>query len=202
MNAVSKPRWFHLTPDRLLLALLPVWGGLFLADHFHWLPKGYAVLLAVTILFVALFVALWFAAAAIFRWRFQYGLCTLLLAMLLTSVGMSWLVVEMERARRQREVLDEIAKLGGKVFYDNIVRSSKLVNWNPPAPVRVAAGWDGSAIRLLRSLLGDDFFCECPVVVLLNDDDDTHKFDTALKRLKAMTPFTMSGYYGHALDDN
>ncbi len=35
----SKPkrRWFHLTPGRVLFALLPIWGGLFLCEHFRWL---------------------------------------------------------------------------------------------------------------------------------------------------------------------
>ena len=50
-SAVPKPsvRWFHLTPDRVVLALLAVEGLLWLSERLGWLAwhKGYAVLTAV-----------------------------------------------------------------------------------------------------------------------------------------------------------
>ena len=51
------------------------------------------------------------------RW-FQYSLRTLLLLMLLVSIGMSWVAVRMQRARRQREAVKGIERLGGGVMYD------------------------------------------------------------------------------------
>ena len=48
MNATPNPRlcWLRLTPHRVLLALLPVWGALLLSVYFGWLGNGCPVLLA------------------------------------------------------------------------------------------------------------------------------------------------------------
>jgi len=47
------------------------------------------------------------------RW-YQYSLRTLLLVMLLASVGISWFAVKMQRARKQREAVEAIRGLGGR----------------------------------------------------------------------------------------
>jgi hypothetical protein len=48
-----KPRWYRLTPDRLLMALLPMVGVLLLSEWFRWFPfnehKGWTVLIAVAV---------------------------------------------------------------------------------------------------------------------------------------------------------
>ena len=113
-TAKSQRRWFHLTPERLLLALLPIWGVLFLAEHLRWLPKGYPVLLAVTSMVVILvLLVLWLAVALMFRRRFQYSLRSLLLVMLLASFGMSWAAVELRAVRRQKEAVDAVESWAG-----------------------------------------------------------------------------------------
>jgi hypothetical protein len=81
------------------------------------------------------------------RW-FQYSLRSLLLLMLLVSLGMSWFAVRMQRARQQKAAVEEIRNLGGDVQYDYEVQQSgtPLPNAGPHGPV-----W-------LRDLLGEDFF--------------------------------------------
>lgn len=80
-TGVPKPgpthRWFHLTPDLAVLALLAVEVLLWLSERFDWLPwhKAYAVLTAVAaVAAVLMLMAVWFAVALIFRWRFQFSL--------------------------------------------------------------------------------------------------------------------------------
>ena len=50
MADASERRWFHVTPDRLILALLPVEGLLWLSERFQWFAfnehKGWTVLIA------------------------------------------------------------------------------------------------------------------------------------------------------------
>jgi hypothetical protein len=51
------------------------------------------------------------------RWC-QYSLRTLLLGVLLASIGMSWFTPRIQRARKQREAVEAIERLGGEVLYD------------------------------------------------------------------------------------
>ena len=51
------------------------------------------------------------------RW-FQYSLRTLLLVMLLASVGMSWFSVQMRRAEKQQAAVRAISEAGGGAVYD------------------------------------------------------------------------------------
>jgi hypothetical protein len=64
-------RWSHLTPDRLILALLLIVETLlWLSEHFGWLAwhKGYAVLTAVAAVgMVLLLTLLRFVVALLFR---------------------------------------------------------------------------------------------------------------------------------------
>ena len=89
------------------------------------------------------------------RW-YQFSLRTLLVLVLLASVGMSWLAVRMQRAKRQREAVEEIRRLGGEVMYDHkwIAPGSSIPNPEAPGPA-----W-------LRKLLGDDFFASVTWVAL------------------------------------
>ena len=45
--APPKRRWFHLTPDRLVLVLLAVEGSLLFAERFGWCGRGWPVLISV-----------------------------------------------------------------------------------------------------------------------------------------------------------
>ncbi len=69
------------------------------------------------------------------RW-FQFSLRTLLVFVLIASIGMSWLAVRKERVRRQLEAVKAIQKAGGCVGYEEAE--------TPVSP------W-------LRELLADDF---------------------------------------------
>jgi hypothetical protein len=80
------------------------------------------------------------------RW-FQYSLRSLFVLTLLASIGMSWVAVRMQRARRQREAVEAIQSLGGGVFYDYQKGSSICRPQGQPR----APAW-------LRNLLGDHFF--------------------------------------------
>lgn len=93
------------------------------------------------------------------RW-YQYSLRTLLIVMVLASVGMSWLTVKMRRAARQREAVEAIRKLGGWVVYD--YQSGSAARPTPPGPA-----W-------LRRLLGDDFFAEVTDVQVNREAGLTH----------------------------
>ncbi len=61
----------------------------------------------------------------------------MLIAILVISLPLSWLGVRMERARRQREAVEVIERLGGSVTY---------------APTEL------SVPKWILELLGDDFF--------------------------------------------
>ena len=61
------------------------------------------------------------------RRRFQYSLRTLLLFMLLVSIGLSWFTVKMQQASRQREAVEAIRELSGWVGYDTGIRAPKWV---------------------------------------------------------------------------
>ena len=147
-----KPRWFHPTPARLLAVLLAVEGILFLSKP--WFPKGYAVLIAIAAVGVAMvLMLLWFVLALCLHWRFQFSLRSLLVATVAVAIPFSWLAVEIRRAERQRDVAKGILQFGVGFGYD--YQLPRLSNARPPAPA-----W-------LRMLLGDDFFANIAGVVLV-----------------------------------
>jgi Leucine-rich repeat (LRR) protein len=79
----------------------------------------------------------------------------LLVLMTAVAVACSWLAVEMQRAERQRNAVEAIARDSRDVWYDYQVDTPPcLMNKRakPPAPA-----W-------LRHVLGDDFFCDTAVV--------------------------------------
>lgn len=107
------------------------------------------------------------------RW-FQFRLWTLLAAVLVLSLPLSWFAMRMERARKQREAVEAIEKAGGHTGFslnDLIARSSTR------KPERT---W-------LRGLLGDDFFD--PVLqayMSTNTSNDDLEHLKALPRLRIL----------------
>ena len=129
------------------------------------------------------------------RW-YQYRLRSLLILMVLVSIGMSWFAVKMQRARRQKAAVEAIRKLKETVEYEWESRSSSKTERPGPA-------W-------LRSLLGDDFLAAVVMVDLYRsatDGDlehleglaqlrelhlsDTEVTDTGLTHLKGLTQLRM-----------
>ncbi len=106
------------------------------------------------------------------RW-FQYSLRTLFIAVFLVSIGMSWVAVRIERARREREAAAALMKLGGYVLYDYQQDQSgnSLPVADPPGP-----GW-------LRNILGENFFATVVCVYL----DSSAQRDSDLAPLKELT---------------
>lgn len=85
------------------------------------------------------------------RW-FQYSLWTLLIVITLCAVSCSWLALKLRQARRQRETVAAIEKLGGNVRYDEWFGRDSDQSTRTPAPA-----W-------LYNLLGDGFFRTVTVV--------------------------------------
>lgn len=93
------------------------------------------------------------------RW-FQYSLRTLLLLVLLVSVGMSWFAVKLERARRQRAAANAIVASHGRVYYGfELDAAGKPVKGNLP----FAPAW-------LRKYFGDDLFNDVTAIEILTDE--------------------------------
>jgi hypothetical protein len=100
------------------------------------------------------------------RW-YQYSLRTLLIIVTLFAVACSWFAVKMQQAKRQREAVEEILRLGGILLYDyetfefagsvHISGSPTIVN-EPSTPL-----W-------LRNLLGRDFFYNVITVLVYSED--------------------------------
>ena len=107
------------------------------------------------------------------RRRFQFSLRTLLLVMLLASLGASWFAVKMRMAKRQREAVRAMRKLGGCVIYDY-----ECVD--PAVPL--GPEW-------LHSVLGEDYFGTVLYVYLKN----TQATDAAMAHLEGMSQLRSLG---------
>ena len=153
METPEKRRWFRPTPGWLVLGSLAATGLLFLSERWRWFwfneHKGWTVLVAVAAVgAVLLAMLLWLLVALVFRWRFQFGIRTLLVMVVAVALPCSWLSWEMQKARQQREAIAEIAE---PVYgYDWQVDENfnwRYVDHSPTPP------W-------LQRSLGDDFFCD------------------------------------------
>ena len=148
------------------------------------------------------------------RHWFQYRLRTLLIAMRLASIGMSWFAARMQRAKRQREAVKAIlSNRGCDVVYDNdsrdvyspdLDRLAAAVMGKPP-PVPPPAPW-------IEVLLGRDFnraavgvgiplshvgemlpaVRQLPylqqVRILVEEDDSTEQLQAAIRRVEQAVP--------------
>jgi len=120
----------------------------------------------------------WFAAALIFRRRFQFGIRSLLVFVVAVALPCSRLAAQMRQAKEQKEAVQAISQLGGRVTYDYEYppvppgqSSSRAMH--PPGPA-----W-------LRNLLGADFFAAVVQVTL--DAASSGRFtDADLRHLRAL----------------
>jgi hypothetical protein len=152
-------RWYRLTPARLFTGLLVVQVFLLLSERFRWFwfneKKGWTVLIAVGVVGIAVLVMLiWGLVCLCLRWRFQFGVRSLLVCLLAVSVPLGWFAWELEKARRQREAVEAIVGMDGTVTYDYEVDEK----WTP------IDGVEPSGPAWLRELLGVDFFCTVVIV--------------------------------------
>jgi hypothetical protein len=178
-----KRRWLHPTPGKLLVVLLAAEGILLLSER--WMPKGWAVLIAVAAVGLFLIVMLlWFVLALVFHRRFQFSLRSLLVLTVAVAVPCSWMAAEMRDARKQREVVEEIRKLGGDVeddcqkendpevvLYSGVTGRYRVINAQSPTP------------EWLRKMMGGQFFATVIKVYLLNSPVVT---DTDMEKLKTL----------------
>ena len=145
-------------------------GLLWLSERYPWFwfneKKGWTVLIGVAVVGVTMLIMLlWFVASLLFRWRFQFSIRSLLVLTVAVALPCSWLAVEMQEAKRERESAAAIERLGGRVVWSGLL--------GPAA---------------LRSLLGDDFLQTVDRVDLhgtavTNDESETLKGLTRLQDL-------------------
>ena len=187
-----KSRLLHLSPDRFVLSLLLGVCVLWLSDRFQWFGfnhhKGWTVLIAVAAVGVAFIVMLlWWAAGLIFRWRFQFGIRSLLAFCVACSIAVGWLAVERNRARRQAEVVEWIGTIGGWSQYDWEVDADYDPIKNPESP---GPGW-------LLKTLGVDFFS----VVVESGLYGSSITDAGLEQLKELSQLHWLNLNGTKITD-
>jgi len=208
----QKPRCLHVTPDRLVLALLTVESLFWLSDRLGWPAwhKGYAVLIGVASAGIVLLVMFGrFVASLVFRWQFQFTVRSLLVLVVAVAVPCSWLAVEMKKAEKQREAVEAIRTAGGWVEYDyeRDAYRRRTQNVEPPEPAWV------------RRLLGDDMFArvvgarlpahadivqleDWPELWWLNLDENTQVTDAGLAHLSRLNRLEQLGLDGTKVSDD
>ena len=113
----SARRWIALTPDRLVVALLVVEGGLLAGDYFGWIglygQKGWPFLLAVMLVgLTLLYLATGFAASLAFRRPFQFHLRTLLLLVFAVAGLGSWGLTGARESKRRADATAALLEAG------------------------------------------------------------------------------------------
>ena len=163
----TRRRWFRPTPGWCVLGLLAVEGVLLLSERFEWFAfnrhKGYTVLIAVATVSAAfLLMFLWFLAALVFRWRFQFSILSLLGLAVVVALVCGRFFPEREQASLQREAVAAIRTLGGTVTYDYEAEDlwrdlAYQTGQGPPVPPGPPNPPGPTSVR---GLLGVDFFAD------------------------------------------
>ena len=90
---------------------------LWLSQRFQWLSfvvQCWIVLIAGTVVVATvLLLPLWFIGSLLFRWRFQFGIRSLLVLVVVVAIPCSWIAEEVQQAKWQREGIAIIQELGG-----------------------------------------------------------------------------------------
>jgi hypothetical protein len=176
-------RWYHLTPTRFFIGLLVVQVVLFLSERFQWFAfnekKGWTVLVAVGVVLVAVVVMLaWGLVCLCLRWRFQFGVRSLLVFLLALSVPLGWFAWEMDKARRQREAVEMLTTLHADVFYDYDLCEDERFAFSLGQAYYLFTGrhWphyldaEPQGPKWLRDWVGDDYFRTVVAVELEGDE--------------------------------
>jgi len=150
-------------------------GLLWLSERFQWFSlnhhKGWTVLIAVAaVVMAAVVMLLWWIAGLIVHWRFQFGIRSLLMLVLVCSIAAGWLAVEKDRARRQADLVDGGL---GWFFYDWEFDADDKAIMYPKPPGEC---W-------LSKMLGDNFFSAIVWANYYNSEIT----DAGLERLNGLT---------------
>ncbi len=98
----------------------------------------------------------WFAAALVFRRRFQFGIRTLLVLVVAVALPCNWMAAEIKGARGQHETVSRISKKGwAAVVYDSQLDAEGIVQSDRPL----------RGPQWLRMPLGDEFFNDVVVAI-------------------------------------
>jgi hypothetical protein len=183
-------RWYQPSPGRLLFLLLPVEAILLLLNWLQWTPKGWAVLIALGVVLATLaFLLLWLGIALLRRWRFQFSIRSLLVLTVAVAIPCSWLAVEMKRARDQREAIEAVLGLEGRVLLGNLRFGKEMeLMVRDTAPRRPV--W-------LVNLLGPDFFEDVASV----DFTNLPISDADLESIKGLTQLRHLSLYNTKVTD-
>ncbi len=174
----TKRRRYHLSPGRLIFGLFAVEGFLFLSEWFQWFAfnekKGWTVLIAVAaVCLVVVVMLVWLVVSLLFRWRFQFGVRSLVVLVVAVAVPCSWLTVKLREAERQRKAVEAIGKAGWAVMYEYQLDETGVVilerEGEPPLPAWLP--------------LGEDLFFDVLAVV---GYDFTEVGDIALENVKGL----------------
>jgi hypothetical protein len=195
-ESVDKPvrrkfRWYRITPERFFVGLLIAEGLLSLSEWMHWFAlderKGNALLVAVSVFGVALLILLfWLIAALVFRWQFQYSVRSLLLMTVIVALLCSWFAAEMGHAKRQRQIVENLRKIGCVVNYDGETQSPNGIHTkNSLAP------------KWLQDWLGVDFFGQVSRVV----DEKGNLTDEKMACLKDLPHLKYLGFSNSQITD-
>jgi hypothetical protein len=116
------------------------------------------------------------------RWC-QFSLRTLLLAVLMLSLPLSWLATKLEQARRQRKAIAMVTALDGVALYDYEYDVYFAEETGPYAfeTVEPVSPWP----YWMRRLMGDDFL-HSVVLVCIPITDETQLTDDDIELLRAL----------------
>lgn len=158
MDKISH-HWRHAmrsNPGWLIIVVLVCEVFLTLSQQLRWFSfnahKGWTVLIAIACM-GALFVVLllWWIAAMLFRWQFQFSIRSVLMLFVVVAVPLSWFTTEKKAAKRQAEAMEWIRTRHGGSRYD----------WECDADGRCGRGQNTPPVTgWLRDSLGDDFFAD------------------------------------------
>ncbi len=171
-------RWYTITPNRVLIALLVWTGFLYLSKKFVWFEfnhhRGLTVLIAVaSLVVVVLAFGLWGLASWLWKLRtkrsapaFQFSLATLLLFIPVFGITCSWFGKELRQARRQAAIVKALRGQGAIVNHDD-----SFLYFNP-------------LTNFCSKWLIKDFFSE--VISISTSDPTGLKYLKGLKQLQSL----------------
>lgn len=188
-----KRRWYRLSPDRFMAGLILVVGLLWLSERFGWFGfndhKGWPLLIALAAVAVwAVVAVLGCVAGLLFRRRVQFSVRSLLIFVLAVSIAFGWLAAEMRSARRQADLIRDLDKSGGRVFYSYEWDGERSIIPREPSPT-----W-------LRNLFGIDYFAKVNfATVQANQATDAESLRDAVEQLSNL-PGLQTLHLGDATD--